>query len=193
MWGFQEKVAPGAFKNALKKSDTRALFNHDPNIILGRTSAKTLELKEDKQGLHMTVTPPDTNYVRDVVLTPIKRGDIKEQSFAFTVKKDSWEEDKEKQIVTRTIMEIEELYDVSPVTFPAYADTTVAVRSMEEWRKAAVGSQPPDSGATPGDGIPGDGAIPDGWEKVTSEDVTDGLRRLHIIKTKLKRMEVLEL
>ena len=89
--GFIERIAPGAFKKALKTSDVRALFNHDSNIILGRTSAGTLELKEDKKGLHMSVTPPDTQLVRDMVLAPIERGDITQQSFSFTVKSDDWD------------------------------------------------------------------------------------------------------
>jgi len=128
--GFIERLAPGAFKNALKTSDVRALFNHDSNIILGRTSAGTLELKEDKKGLLMTVTPPDTQLIRDMVLSPIERGDITQQSFGFTVKADEWR-DIDKDTPVRTITEVKELFDVSPVTFPAYPDTTVALRSLD--------------------------------------------------------------
>ena len=190
MWGIQEKIAPGAFKNALKKSDARALFNHDPNIVLGRKSAKTLTLKEDDKGLYMKVSPPDTAYVRDVVLTPIKRGDIKEQSFAFSVKKDRWEEDHDKKLVTRTILEIAELYDVSPVTYPAYPDTTVAVRSMEEWRKAQ--NQPPASGVTSGSQPPEPGVTPEGWEKVTPEQTEEMKAELNAIDLRLKRLEAFD-
>ena len=86
--GFIERIAPGAFKKALKTSDVRALFNHDSNIILGRKSAGTLELKEDKKGLFMSVTPPDTQLVRDMVLSPIERGDVTQQSFGFSIKTD---------------------------------------------------------------------------------------------------------
>ena len=129
--GFIERIAPGAFKKALKTSDVRALFNHDSNIVLGRTSAGTLELKEDKTGLMMSVTPPDTQLVRDMVLTPIERGDITQQSFGFTVKSDEWKEIDGKTPI-RTITEIGELFDVSPVTFPAYPDTAVALRSLDK-------------------------------------------------------------
>ena len=132
--GFIERIAPGAFKNALKTSDVRALFNHDSNIILGRKSAGTLELKEDKKGLFMSVTPPDTQLVRDMVLTPIERGDITQQSFGFNIKSDEWK-DLDKDVPTRTIMEVNELYDVSPVTFPAYPDTEVALRSLDNIKK----------------------------------------------------------
>lgn len=135
--GFIERIAPGAFKKALKTSDVRALFNHDSNIILGRTSAGTLELKEDKKGLMMSVTPPDTQLVRDMVLSPIERGDITQQSFGFTVKSDEWKEIDGK-VPIRTITEIGELFDVSPVTFPAYPDTAVALRSLDKIKEDQV-------------------------------------------------------
>jgi len=132
--GFIERIAPGAFKNSLKTSDVRALFNHDSNIILGRESSGTLELKEDKKGLFMSVTPPDTQLVRDMVLSPIERGDVTQQSFGFTVQSDDWDyRDNEPSI--RTITEIKELFDVSPVTFPAYPDTAVALRSLDKIKK----------------------------------------------------------
>jgi len=138
--GFIERIAPGAFKNSLKTSDVRALFNHDSNIILGRSTAGTLELKEDKKGLFMSVTPPDTQLVRDMVLSPIERGDITQQSFGFTVQSDDWDyRDNEPSI--RTITEIKELFDVSPVTFPAYPDTAVALRSLDKIKlDAATGA-----------------------------------------------------
>jgi len=126
--GFREKINPGAFRAAIKKSDTVALFNHDSNIVLGRTSAGTLELKEDKTGLFMEIDPPDTQAARDLMVS-IERGDIKQQSFGFIVKNDSWETIDGEEI--RTIGEVEELYDVSPVTYPAYPDTSVALRSLE--------------------------------------------------------------
>jgi HK97 family phage prohead protease len=135
LWGFREKIAPGAFKNALKGSDVRMLWNHDPNIVLGRTTSGTLTLKEDKNGLYIENTPPDTQLVRDMVLSPIERGDVTQQSFGFTIKKDSWEEPDENsnELPTRTIEEVRELFDVSPVTYPAYPDTTVALRSKQSW------------------------------------------------------------
>ena len=132
--GFIERIKGGAFNGALKISDARALFNHDPNYILGRQSNGTLTLTEDKKGLHMSVQPPDTQLVRDMILTPIERGDITQQSFGFTVESDSWSGlDTDKP--TRTIEKVRELYDVSPVTFPAYQDTQVALRSLEAAKK----------------------------------------------------------
>lgn len=131
--GFIERIRPGAFKNAIKVSDIRSLFNHDANIVLGRNKAGTLEIKEDKKGLFMVTHPPDTRLVRDMVISPIERGDIDQQSFGFTVEKDSWEGlDTDKPI--RTIEKIKELFDVSVVTYPAYQDTSVALRSLAEAR-----------------------------------------------------------
>jgi len=131
--GFREKIDPGAFKNALKTSDCRALFNHDSNFVLGRQSAKTLRLKEDKNGLMMECDLPDTQFAKDLMVS-VNRGDITQQSFGFTVKTDQWEEDRSTEKTTRTIIEIGELFDVSPVTFPAYPDTTVAKRSLDEFK-----------------------------------------------------------
>lgn len=131
--GFVEKIQKGAFLKAIKKSDTRALFNHDTNFILGRKSSKTLILKEDDTGLYTEIIPPDTQLIRDLVLEPIKRGDIREQSFGFIVKIDEWLEEKGK-VPIRTIIEVDQLFDVSPVTFPAYPQTDVALRSLEYYR-----------------------------------------------------------
>jgi len=129
---FREKLAPGAFKNALKNSDARALFNHDVNYVLGRESAGTLKLKEDDKGLWMEVVPPDTQLIRDMVLAPIERRDITQQSFGFTVKRDAWEHvANSNELPLRTVVEVGRIFDVSPVTFPAYPDTQVALRSLE--------------------------------------------------------------
>lgn len=134
--GFVERIEQGAFKEALKKSDTRALFNHDSNLVLGRKSAKTLRVKETNEGLAVDISPPDTQFARDLQVS-IERGDIQGMSFGFNVASngDSWEETDDGRTI-RTITNISELPDVSVVTFPAYPDTTVALRSLEEWRTA---------------------------------------------------------
>lgn len=131
--GFIERIKPGAFKDALKISDVRSLLNHDNNIILGRTKSGTLELKEDNKGLFMVTHPPDTQLVRDMVMTPIERGDIDQQSFGFTVAEDSWT-GLDTDRPTRTIEKVRELFDVSVVTYPAYTDTSVALRSLGKAR-----------------------------------------------------------
>lgn len=129
---FREQVAPGAFSAAIGRDDVRALFNHDPNYVLGRTTNKTLSLSEDSKGLLWEATPPDTQWARDLVAS-IDRGDVSQCSFGFRVTKETWDETGE--VPLRTILEVE-LYDVSPVTYPAYEDTSVSLRSLEEYRAA---------------------------------------------------------
>jgi HK97 family phage prohead protease len=125
---FREVIEPGAFANAIKNTDVRGLFNHDPNFVLGRTSAGTMELKEDKDGLRYVITPPDTAVGRDT-MTLIERGDVTGSSFGFTVKTDEWTRaSKPGELPLRTIKEVEWLRDVGPVTFPAYEETSVQAR-----------------------------------------------------------------
>lgn len=131
MWGFREQIAPGAFTEALKKSDVRALFNHDPNYVLGRQSAGTLQLSEDDVGLFYEITPPDTQWARDITAS-IERGDIAESSFAFSMSGGVEEWDDSATPAIRTIKSVGNLYDVSPVTYPAYPEATTGVRSHKE-------------------------------------------------------------
>jgi len=134
--GFIEYVRKGAFKKALMRSDARALFNHDTDTLpLGRQSAGTLILNEDDNGLYYEIIPPDTQSARDL-MTSIDRGDVKESSYGFTVAVDEWDYTDPK-VTKRTIVEIEEVFDVSPVVFAAFNDTSVALRKMEEHRNNA--------------------------------------------------------
>lgn len=126
---FREKIAKGAFDKVLKsKPDVRALFNHDPNHVIGRTTAGTLRLAEDSKGLSVEIDPPDTTFARDLMVS-MKRGDISQMSFGFTVEKDTWEEGNKGE-QTRTINVVRRLVDVSPVAFPAYTQTSVTARSL---------------------------------------------------------------
>lgn len=128
---FREKIKSGAFDDALKDKslDVRCLKNHDPNLILGRTKSGTLRLDTNTVGLRFDNDIPNTTTGKDT-LEEIRRGDISGASFAFTVAEDDWRyyEDKPAE---RTIIKIGQLYDVSPCTYPAYPDTTVAARSLE--------------------------------------------------------------
>lgn len=127
---FREKIAPGAFSEAVK-ADVRALFDHDRGRVIGRTAAGTLRLAEDDTGLAVEIDLPDTSDGRDVA-TLISRGDITGMSFGFRVTKEEWDETTEPPL--RTIKGVE-LEEVSVVAFPAYVDTSVAMRSLDEARK----------------------------------------------------------
>ena len=131
---FIEKIAPGAFSRALdEKQDVRCLFNHNADNLLGRTKNGTLKLEDSSEGLRYACdTDSETTVGRDVVRM-IERGDLDGCSFAFTVRKDTWSDEYDANgkylRTTRTIEDLD-LYDVGPVTYPAYTETTVGVRSM---------------------------------------------------------------
>ena len=128
-WGWRERIAPGAFAETIKRDDIRALFNHNPNIVLGRRENDTLTLAEDTKGLRVTITTPDTSVARDVVAL-VKRGDVDGMSVAFRVKAEEWEEPKRKgELPTRTLKELQ-LFDIGPVVFPAYPTTSVKARDQ---------------------------------------------------------------
>ena len=126
---FRERINPGAFTDAVGRDDVRALFNHDANFVLGRTTSGTLTLSEDEAGLRYDVVPPDTTWARDLMVS-VARGDISQSSFAFSVDDESWDYPKGGGMPTRTVKRAT-LYDVSPLTYPAYASTTVSARSLE--------------------------------------------------------------
>ena len=148
--GFIEVIKPGAFRKAIKKADTRALFNHDPNLIFGR-SGVNLKLREDENGLLMEVDPVDTSTYR-MVQENIDAGLVTQQSFAFTVASDGaeWNDD----LTRRTINEVDEIFDVSPVTYPAYPDTTVALRSRDETKERRSADPMIDDAANPPEQTP---------------------------------------
>ena len=135
--GFREMILPGAFDKVLGRErgrqDVVALFNHNSDIVLGRTSSGTLELSSDDKGLRYVVTPPVS---RADVLELIQRRDVKGSSFAFTVdaKGEAFVPD-EKGNAIRHIREVSGLYDVGPVLVPAYPASTagVAMRSYQAW------------------------------------------------------------
>jgi HK97 family phage prohead protease len=122
---FKEKIRSGAFRASIEKDDVRALWNHDPNYVLGRNRAGTLSLEETDRGLKVRIQPPDTTWAKDLTES-IKRGDVTQMSFGFICEKDNWSVENGTDI--RTLEQVR-LFDVSPVTFPAYLDTDVGVRS----------------------------------------------------------------
>jgi len=138
--GFREQIAPGAFARSLAEHDQRALWQHDPKLVLGRRGAGTLRIAEDDQGLAIEVDLPDTTWGRDAGIS-IARGDVTQMSFGFFTVADHWEERGGKLI--RTLLDVD-LLEVSPVTFPAYSQTDVSARSLDALRAAqAIHLHPP--------------------------------------------------
>ena len=129
---FREVIAPGAFADALSQ-DVRALIDHDSGRVIGRSTAGTLRMSQDATGLAVEIDPPDTSDGRDLV-TLIERGDVSGMSFGFIVTKQTWDETGD--IPTRTIQAVD-LREVSVVAFPAYDDTSIALRSLEGIREDA--------------------------------------------------------
>lgn len=124
---FKERIAPGAFTDAVN-ADVRALIDHDTGRVIGRTVAGTLRLSQDERGLFVEIDLPDTTDGRDLAVQ-LERGDITGMSFGFRVLKEEWDETGAMPV--RTILAVE-LYEVSAVAFPAYADTELALRSLEK-------------------------------------------------------------
>ena len=153
---FREKLEPGAFARALEKCDARCLVNHDVNQLIGRMKAGTLRMTEDELGLRVECDLPDTQIGHDTAES-IRRGDLDGMSFSFDLdeKDTSWDHGTEPS--TRSIRSVSRIYDVGPVAFPAYQDTSVAMRSLDRSCQLSVAScqvredgqtLPPDSLAT---------------------------------------------
>jgi HK97 family phage prohead protease len=128
LFGFREIIRKGAFRKTIKDGDIRALWNHDPNYVLGRKSARTLRLEEDDKGLFSRIFPPDTQWARDLMLS-IDRGDVSQMSFGFRAVKDQWMPPGDDGLPVRELLSCQ-LFDVSPVTYPAYPQTEVHVRAL---------------------------------------------------------------
>jgi uncharacterized protein len=131
---YREKISRGAFDSVMN-DDVVALFNHDPNFPLARTGAG-LDLFLTEEGhLGYRYKTPNTTVGRDLAEN-IRTGVVSKSSFAFTIEQDEWREEKGNKIPdVRTITKLKRLYDVSPVTYPAYADTSVGARSLEVFHK----------------------------------------------------------
>lgn len=136
---FREKILPGAFDDVLN-DDVRCLFNHDPNQILARSKdgKGTLELSIDDTGLKYRYATPDRTYARDLA-NAIENGDVSQSSFAFEIEEQNWTE-VDGEMTLREIKKFKRLYDVSPVTYPAYADTEVAKRSFDSFVSERAGN-----------------------------------------------------
>lgn len=128
MWGMRERIRPGAFAKTIQEGDIRACWNHNADYVLGRTKTGTLKLWEDERGLKVEIKPPATSWADDCVES-IRRGDVDQMSFGFQTVRDFWEGEEGQQV--RTLVEVR-LFEVSPVTFPAYPQTDISVRALQE-------------------------------------------------------------
>ena len=136
--GFREQINPGAFTRTLREGGpVYALWNHDPNFVIASTRNGSLRLSEDKAGLRAEMDPIDTPTIRDLVVKPIQDGLITKMSFGFSVPAGGAEMASDKNLgPVRTLRDVD-LFDVSPVTFPAYPNTDVAARALWIARRAA--------------------------------------------------------
>lgn len=126
--GLSESIAPGAFQNSLAR-DVRALTNHDTTLVLGRTKATTLELREDSRGLFgsILINPNDQDAMN--MYGRVQRGDVDQCSIGFDIVSEDTEY-REDGSVHWTITDLI-LYEVSCCTFPAYEETSISARSAQ--------------------------------------------------------------
>lgn len=137
---FKEQIAPEAFDDILAdpNHEVVALVNHDQNLVLGRRSSGTLKIYKEGNSLKYEFEAPNTTAGNDL-LESLKRGDIKHSSFQFEVAEQKWTYDEtNSDNDLRTILKVKKLWDVSPVTFPAYQETDVAKRSRPERNEKPV-------------------------------------------------------
>ncbi len=137
--GFREKIAPGAFDRALREGhDVRLLVNHE-GLPLAR-SGETMKLTADNVGLLVEASLDPANPDVQRLMSPLKRRDLTQMSFSFRTLADEWKLDVSP--AERTLTDVE-LFDVSPVTFPAYPQTEVALRSLKAKMPASLPAPPP--------------------------------------------------
>jgi len=127
---FVELVAPGAFAESIAGGDVRALWSHNPDLVIGRTKNGSLQLREDDYGLAFKLKLPDTNQGNDAFKL-IRDGYVTGVSFGFRVKEEKWARGNETTPHKRTLVKVE-LFEISPTAFPAYEDTHVAAREATE-------------------------------------------------------------
>ena len=126
--GMSESIAPGAFSRTLS-GDIRALINHDTTLVLGRTKAGTLELREDARGLwgDVTINPKDGDAMN--LFERVKRGDVDQCSFGFNIVSEETDF-RDDGSIHWTITEVN-LFEVSACTFPAYEATSISAREAQ--------------------------------------------------------------
>lgn len=129
LWpGATESIKQGAFSDCIN-GDVRALYNHDVNLVMGRTSAGTLELREDNHGLwgKIKINRDDSDAMN--AYSRIQRGDVTQCSFGFDIEKEEFTDDG--GVVHWSILKVNPLYEISPCVFPAYQETSVTARKKD--------------------------------------------------------------
>ena len=176
---FREKIAAGAFKRVLsEKPDVVAAFNHNWDIVLGRTTAGTLTLEERDKSLFYSCEINTSDPDAMGVYQRVKRGDVSQASFAFTVRKEEWANTPEnsKELPLRTITEVDELFDVGPCTFGAYPEASAQARSKaDEFQNRVDPVEPQERSA---------GEAP---ETSPQEQAENERRRLEFLKVKFTK------
>lgn len=131
---FVEYIAPGAFDETLndESAEVMMLYSHEWSAPLARRSAGRLALNADASGIHFTATPPDTTRTQDLI-KDIEAENVRGMSFGFSALEDRWFKDESGRLVREIVRAA--LYEISPVTAPAYPDTAIASRSLHEFQK----------------------------------------------------------
>ena len=125
-----ETIAPGAFADALKPgADVLMLRDHEPSLLLGRTVSGTLSLRDSAEGLQFSCKLPSTSTANDLAES-LQRRDISGTSFGFVTKKDVWADDGKNNLIR--VLQSVELFELSVCSFPAFPDSTAAVRSIPQ-------------------------------------------------------------
>ncbi|WP_340004430.1 HK97 family phage prohead protease [Paenibacillus sp. FSL K6-0276] len=131
IWGeFYERVAAGAFSRSLQENVIKAFWNHRSDFVLGSTKPGTLRLLEDDVGLSFEIDLPNNTWGNDA-FESVQRGDVDGVSFGFYVRSDAWQYLKEEDVYERTLLDVN-LFEVSPTPFPAYEDSEVSQRSIDQ-------------------------------------------------------------
>lgn len=143
LWpGMVERVMPTAFDRAINEDDVRALFNHDVNQVFGRNKAGTMRLSVDNVGLAYEIDLPSTAAANDLQVL-IERGDVTGSSFSFEVMAEAWTKERTSDGVEIEVRQLQDvrLFDVGPVTFPAYEATSVGVRVADDVDEAKAAAE----------------------------------------------------
>lgn len=167
---FREKIAKGAFARVLsEKPDVVAALNHNWDKVLGRTTAGTLRLTETDSALRYEIDVNMDDPEAVSIYQKIKRGDVTQSSFAFTVRSEEWTnpERGSDALPLRTVTEVDQLFDVAPCTFGAYPQTSVSARSKSSELQGKTAQ-----------------ANPDGLEEVREVRQKARARRLELLKIK---------